>query len=98
MEETTPGYKFANSLKGNKIQITGNDKPSEVKCSIKNFRFSSHSKREEFLEIVKKLKPGNVILVHGDSSAIDWVGASILKNHKGIKVFKAEKGKKITLG
>jgi len=39
-----------------------------------------------------------VILVHGDSSAIDWVGASILKNHKGIKVFKAEKGKKITLG
>ena len=98
MEETTPGYKFANSLKGNKIQITGNDKPSEVKCSIKNFRFSSHSKREEFLEIVKKLKPGNVILVHGDSSAIDWVGASILKNHKGIKVFKAEKGKKITIG
>ena len=96
MEETTPGYKFANSIKGNTIQLANNDKLDEVKCVIKNFRFSSHSRREELLEIVTKLKPDNVILVHGDSEAIEWVGAAILKNHQKIKVFKAEKGKKIT--
>ncbi len=97
IEETTPGYKFANSLKGNNIQLTNNDELSEVKCTIKNFRFSSHTKREGLLEIVTKLKPDNVILIHGDSTAINWVGASILNNHKNIKVFDAKKGRKITL-
>ena len=96
MEETTPGYKFANSIKGNSIQLTNNNELSEVKCTVKNFRFSSHTKRKGLLEIVTKLKPDNVILVHGDPAAIKWVGASIIKNHQNIKVFEAEKGKKIT--
>ncbi len=96
MEETTPGYKFANSIKGNSIQLTNNNELSEVKCTVKNFRFSSHTKREGLLEIVTKLKPDNVILVHGDPAAIKWVGASIIKNLQNIKVFEAEKGKKIT--
>ena len=98
MEETTPGYKFANSIKGNTIKFSNNDEHSQIKCTIKNFRFSSHTKREGLLEIVTRLKPDNVILVHGDSPAINWVGASILKNHKNVKVFDAEKGKKISIG
>ena len=97
MEETTPGYKFANSLKGNNVLLTNNSEFSEVKCTIKNFRFSSHSKREELLEIIKKLSPGTVILVHGDPAAIEWVGASILKNHQKTKVFMAQKRKEIVL-
>ncbi len=96
MEQTTPGYKFANSIKGNSIQFANNNELSEVKCSIKNFRFSSHTKREGLLEIVTKLKPDNVILIHGDPAAIKWVGASIIKNLQNIRVFEAEKGKKIT--
>ena len=96
MEETTLGFKFANSLKGNTIQLTNNSELSEVKCIIKNFRFSSHSKREELLEVVKKLRPENVILIHGDPAATEWVRASILKNNQKIKVFITKKGKKMT--
>ena len=66
MEENTPGYKFANSKKGDKIKLNEFDE-EEVKCTIEQFRFSSHSKREELLTIVKKLKPVRVVLVHGDS-------------------------------
>jgi len=98
MEETTPGYKFANSIKGNTIKFSNNDEHSQVKCIIKNFRFSSHTKREGLLEIVTRLRPDNVILVHGDSPAINWAGASILKNLKNVRVFNAEKGKKILIG
>ena len=97
MEESTPGYKFAKALKGNKIKLTKYSEPIEVKCSIKNFRFSAHAKRDGLMEIVMKLNPNNVILVHGDSPAIDWVGAAILKNYKRTRVFKAEKGREITL-
>jgi Cft2 family RNA processing exonuclease len=94
MEENTPGYKFANSKKGDKIKLNEFDE-EEVKCTIEQFRFSSHSKREELLTIVKKLKPVRVVLVHGDPVGIDWIGASILKEFRNIKVFRAEPGKEI---
>ncbi len=97
MEPKTPGYKFANAKKGDKIKLTEYDKPVDVKCSVKNFRFTAHSKREELLEIVRKLKAQNVILVHGDPSSIDWVGANILKQNKSVKVFAAQKGNEIIL-
>jgi Cft2 family RNA processing exonuclease len=97
MEESTPGYKFANSKKGDKIKLNDFSDEEELKCLIEQFRFPSHSKREELLMIVKKLKPEKVILIHGDPAGIDWIGASILKNFKNIKVFRGEFGKEIVL-
>ena len=97
MEESTPGYKIANATEGEKIKLSESEQEEEIKCTIKNFRFTAHSKREDLLEIVKRLKPSNIILVHGDKNAIDWVGSSILKEFKGIKVYSAEAGKEILL-
>jgi len=91
-----PGYIVANLKKGDKIKLTETEKEIEVKCEIKNFKFSAHSKREELLEIVNRLNPGNVVLVHGDNDAIDWIGASIIKLQKGKKVFSASVGKNIS--
>ena len=44
------------------------------------------------ISIVDKLNPSQIILVHGDSAAIDWMGASILKRWKEKKVYAAENG------
>ena len=97
MEETTPGYKFANAKKGGTIILSDFEKPLEVKCRIKNFRFGAHSKREELIGIVNKLKAENVILVHGDLSSINWIGANVLKLNKEIKVYAPQKGKEIII-
>jgi len=97
MEASTPGYKIANAVPGDNIKFTEYSEPEVVKCDIKSFRFPSHASREELVEIVKTLNPGKVILVHGDSSAIDWVGARIIKEYKHIKVFSAEAGKELFL-
>ncbi len=97
MEESTPGYKIANSTKGEKIKFSESGNEEEIKCTIKKFRFTAHSKREDLLEIVKRLRPENIILVHGDTDAIDWIGSSILKQFKEIKVYKAEVGREILL-
>ena len=96
MDDETPGYIVANAKKGEKIKLTETEKEIEVKCEIKNFKFSAHSKREELLEIVNRLNPDNVVLVHGDKEAINWVGASIIKLQKGKKVYSAAVGKKIS--
>jgi cleavage and polyadenylation specificity factor subunit 3 len=96
MEENTPGFKFANSKKGDKIQLNETDE-EEVNCIIEQFRFSSHSRREELLAIVKKLKPAKVVLVHGDPVGINWIGASILKEFRNVKVFRAEPANELSL-
>lgn len=86
MDTETPGYIIANSESGDKIQLTDFDELTEVNCTIKNFKFSAHARREDLLKIVDKLKPDNVILTHGDEEALDWMGSSILKKYKNIKV------------
>jgi len=95
MDTNTPGYVIANSECGDKIQLTEYDESTEVKCKINNFKFSAHARREDLLKIVDKLKPDNVILTHGDEDAIGWMGASILKKNKNIKVYTAITGKEI---
>jgi Cft2 family RNA processing exonuclease len=64
---------------------------------IKNFTFSAHARRENLLKIVENLKPTNVIIVHGDEEAIDWIGSSILKRDKNIRVQVALVGKELQI-
>jgi cleavage and polyadenylation specificity factor subunit 3 len=97
MDSKTPGYIIANSGRGNKIQLTDNEEKTDVKCVIKNFKFSAHSRREGLMKIVDKLKPQNVILTHGDEEAINWVGSSILKKDKNLKVLIASVGKEVKI-
>lgn len=97
MDPETPGYIIAKSKLGDKIQITDLSDPTEVKCLIKNFRFSAHAKREDLLSLVKKLKPETVILVHGESESINWMGGEILKIYTGIKLHAVQKGKPVNI-
>jgi cleavage and polyadenylation specificity factor subunit 3 len=97
MEKETPGFVISSAQRGMKIRLSKLSEETEVKCTIKSFRFSAHSLREDLLKVVDKLNPGNVILIHGDPPAIDWVGASILKRDKNRKVYAAEPGKEILL-
>jgi len=97
MEPKSPGYQIANAERGDKIQLSDFDEATEVRCEIKNFKFSAHARREDLLKIVDKLKPDNVILTHGDDDAIDWVGSSILKKHKKIRLLIAEIGKELKI-
>jgi cleavage and polyadenylation specificity factor subunit 3 len=97
MEKNTPGYKIANASKGDKIKLNDYSESETIKCTVRRFRFPSHSTREELIEIVKILNPGKVILIHGDPSSIDWVGENILKEYKHIKVFSAEAGRELLI-
>jgi len=97
IDKNTPGYKIVNAQKGEKIKLTEYSEEIEVKCTVEQFKISAHSKREDLLKLVKKLKPDKVILIHGDADSINWMGASILKNFKGTKVFAADIGKEIVI-
>lgn len=97
MDEKTPGYRVSQSKPSDKIQLTEYSEEHVVKCLVKHFKFSAHSNREGLLEIVNKLRPEKIILVHGDEKAIRWIGNAVLKEFREIKVFQAEVGKEIEI-
>jgi Cft2 family RNA processing exonuclease len=57
-----------------------------VRCKIERFRFSAHARREELLEIVRRLQPKHVILTHGDEKAIGAFGDLIHETFPDMKV------------
>ncbi len=97
MEKETPGFVVSTAEKGMQIRLSKLSLETEVNCTIRSFRFSAHSIREDLLKVVNKLNPEKIILIHGDPPAIDWVGASILKENKNRRVYAAEPGKEILL-
>jgi predicted metal-dependent RNase len=97
MEENTPGYIVSNSSNGEKIKLTNTSENEIVKCRIKKFRFSSHAVREQLMDVVKKLNPSEVVIVHGDPPSVDWVGGTILREYEHMKVYAAEPGKELAL-
>lgn len=97
MDPDSPGYKFMNAEKNEKIIIHEDASERTVHCDIEKFRFSSHAKREDLLTIVDTLNVKYVYLIHGDDEASNWMGNEILKNNNGVRVGVAEKGKLVNL-
>ncbi len=97
MDPETPGYLVLNAKKNSDISFSEEGPVYKVNCNIESFRFSAHSTREELIQIINKLNPDRVILMHGDEEAVDWMGYEILSSNKNIKVNLAEGFKKIIL-
>ncbi|MBI9072486.1 MAG: MBL fold metallo-hydrolase [Melioribacteraceae bacterium] len=95
MDPDTPGYKISKSKKGDDLTLGNDDEVFNIKCEIENFRFTAHSHREELLDIAEKLKPGRIILFHGDDESVNWLGGNLLDRFKGVKVHTAENFKSI---
>ena len=93
----SPGYNIVEAKQGDKIKLTDTSEPEEINCLVERFYFPSHSRREDLLKIVKKTKPQNVVLIHGEPPAKNWLGYNILHNFKNTKVYSSESGNWITL-
>ena len=97
MDPQTPGSTIAYSRKGGEIKLGSDDRSYKVKCDIKKFHFPSHSKREELINVVSRLNPSKVILVHGDYDAKNYIGYNILKRFPHVNLFSAQVSKPISI-
>lgn len=61
-------------------------------CDVQRFRFSGHSHRRDLIELVEKLKPKKVILVHGDRDARQWMADNIKFFYPEVEIFLPEVG------
>ena len=97
VDQDSPAYKVYSAMQNEKIKLTEFSEPIELKCKVDKFRFPSHSNRSEIFELVKKYKPDEVILLHGENSSRDWFGFNILKEFPNIKVYAPDSGSEIMI-
>lgn len=70
----TLGAKLQAAKKGHRLQFQLGNSPVEITNeNIRSFRFSAHAARHELRHIVEKIDAKNVLFVHGDVEAIEWM-------------------------
>lgn len=95
LDHDTLGYKLLHSSVGDKLRY-GLGRPNvERKLeNIKRFQFSAHAPRAELRRVIERIKPKNLVFVHGDPEALDW-----MKEHagQGYNAFRPTVGQTLTL-
>lgn len=67
MDEGSPGQRVLQSVKrdiDNKVLINGTEK--NILARIESFRLSAHASREQIVQLILKLQPQKVFLMHGE--------------------------------
>ena len=74
LDHETLGYKLLHSEMGDKLRFGLGRPPSERKLeNVKRFHFSAHAPRAELRRVIDRINPKNVVFVHGDPAAIEWM-------------------------
>ena len=74
LDPDTLGHKLRTAEKGAALTFELGARPVKVQLeNIQRFHFSGHAPREALLDIAKRLEPKNILFVHGDPPAIEWM-------------------------
>jgi Cft2 family RNA processing exonuclease len=65
----SPGYALRNASQGQKVKFAPDLPAVEVQARIESFDLSAHACREDLAAFAERLRPGKIILVHGDEAA-----------------------------
>ena len=71
--------------------------PLPVRAQVERFRFSGHAHRRDLIDIVDRVQPRAVVLVHGETEAKEWVRDAIREAHPDVAVHIPEQGQELEL-
>ena len=75
-----------------------NDEASvPMKCRVERYSLSAHADRDQLTELVKKVKPRRLFLVHGDKDARKELSQSVRKTSPDVEVKLPKNGRKYTV-
>jgi len=74
LDHETLGYQLLHSKPGDSLRFGLGRPKVEIKLeNIKRFHLSAHAPRAALKKVVERIKPKNVIFVHGDPDALAWM-------------------------
>jgi Cft2 family RNA processing exonuclease len=71
--------------------------PQPLRCTVDRFRFSGHSHRQDLMDLVERLAPKRIILVHGETVAKTWMADTIKSLHPDIEIVMPTQGERVSL-
>jgi Cft2 family RNA processing exonuclease len=73
----SPAGLLRETKKNGEVALDPNKPSQRVRCDVEQFQFSAHATRETLIEYARKVSPRKIILVHGDSPAVEWMRATL---------------------
>ncbi|HPO14003.1 MAG TPA: MBL fold metallo-hydrolase [Candidatus Hydrogenedentes bacterium] len=74
VDQDTLGYRLLNANPGDRLQFALGHPAVEIKLeNIRRLHFSAHASRKALRKIIERIKPKNVVYVHGDPDALAWM-------------------------
>ena len=70
-DPATPAGAIKSASQGDIIRLDGTHKV-QLNCTVNEFDFSGHARREELVDFAVKARPKKLLLVHGDPPAVAW--------------------------
>src|SRR5207247_2003771 len=71
---------------GSEVALDPDKPPQRIRCNIEQFQFSAHATRESLIDYAKRISPKNILLVHGDPPAVEWMRATLSNELSGSEV------------
>ncbi len=78
----TPGY----TLKNEEVWKWENGSTIPVECDVESYQLSAHADQNELAQLVEKVQPHKLFLVHGDTKAREGLKQSIQKTSPAVHV------------
>jgi len=95
LDPDTLGYQVLHAETGARVRFARGRPPVEMRLeNRRHFSFSAHAPRAALGEVIRRIDPKNVVFVHGDPQAIDWMYA---ETGNGYRKFRPTQGEAITL-
>lgn len=82
---------------GDDIQLDHRYPAEPLNCGVHRFDFSGHATREELHNFATDVRPKKVVLVHGDTSALDWFQQSLTASLPDTEIIIPKPGEAISL-
>lgn len=64
---------------GDEVVLDPRRRPVRRRCKVDQFTLSAHATRDGLLNYVERVKPGKLLLVHGDPPAVAWFAREVPK-------------------
>jgi Cft2 family RNA processing exonuclease len=82
----SPAGILRSALRESEVTIDPDEARQRVRCHIEQFQFSAHASRESLIAFAQRLAPKEILLVHGDPPAVEWMRAQLVSNLPGCEV------------
>lgn len=72
VDPDSPAGKLRGAGQGGRVDFGDDAGEMDIQCQVDSFDFTSHCNREHMIECALRLRPRNIVLVHGDPPSLEW--------------------------